>query len=378
MSLARLIALGIRAVLCALIVSSSWTCAGAGETPRRRCAMLFMQLPQSDERELSELINDFDKLDRSVAEARDSSTKAHLMLRRQSLFGEIIDKAEAATSNFDEWLNTVISQFTSGSTYSDRQVVVAFLEVLRAKLTNSTHQQQLPRIEYELLHLRHDIARPKNSRGYPAANLEWKRDLADFAKRFPRDDFSARAMMELAWIGETSGDLSEAKQWYRSISSAFPGVPVGLRAEGAIFRLESRGQVLSLNARDLEGNAFDLAELRGMNVVIHFWKTTVQPSIAELEQFVAIQKRLGRDRVAIVAVNLDRDRKNAEAWVKRTREAVRILYDPAGLEGALAVQLGVIRLPTTFVLGKSGEVLHTCVYMSQKDSAMIESILRQR
>jgi peroxiredoxin len=67
-----------------------------------------------------------------------------------------------------------------------------------------------------------------------------------------------------------------------------------------------------------------------------------------------LQSRYGRDGLAIVAVNLDQDRRQAEKFLRDTPAEFRVEYDA---DGALANALHVAAMPTSFLIDRHGRVV---------------------
>ncbi|MCE2459459.1 MAG: TlpA family protein disulfide reductase [Pseudomonadales bacterium] len=58
--------------------------------------------------------------------------------------------------------------------------------------------------------------------------------------------------------------------------------------------------------KDQKGNKVDLEDLRGKVVIVTFWATWCPPCRKELPVLETIQQHAGRDRVQVVAVNIEK------------------------------------------------------------------------
>lgn len=120
-------------------------------------------------------------------------------------------------------------------------------------------------------------------------------------------------------------------------------------AEAFLTRDAARGQAPPIEARTLEGEAFDLAGLAGRPAVVHFWATWCR--ICDLEQ--GMVERLAHDHPLIgVAMQSGRDAEVA-AWMATRGVAYPVVNDP---DGELARQYGVNAVPASFVLDRQGRV----------------------
>ncbi|HXU72478.1 MAG TPA: TlpA disulfide reductase family protein [Polyangia bacterium] len=123
-------------------------------------------------------------------------------------------------------------------------------------------------------------------------------------------------------------------------SSAFAGVQKGQHAPD--FALTS-----------LKGNRVALSSLKGKVVLIDFWAQWCEPCKKELPQLDRLAKEYGGKGVVIVAVNIDKQRDNAERMVKQLGLSLDVLLDPAG---SVASSYDLPKMPTSFVVDKKGIV----------------------
>lgn len=121
---------------------------------------------------------------------------------------------------------------------------------------------------------------------------------------------------------------------------AFAGVGKGQRAPE--FSLPS-----------LHGGTVSLSSMRGKVVLIDFWAQWCEPCKKELPQLDRLAKEYAGKGVAIVAVNIDKQRDNAERMVKQLGVTLPVLLDPAG---SVAGTYDLPKMPTSFVVDKKGIV----------------------
>jgi peroxiredoxin len=121
---------------------------------------------------------------------------------------------------------------------------------------------------------------------------------------------------------------------------AFAGVGKGQRAPE--FSLPS-----------LQGSTVTLASLKGKVVLVDFWAQWCEPCKKELPQLDRLAKEYAAKGVVIVAVNIDKQRENAERMVKQLGVSLPVLLDPAG---SVAGTYDLPKMPTSFVIDKKGIV----------------------
>jgi thiol-disulfide isomerase/thioredoxin len=102
----------------------------------------------------------------------------------------------------------------------------------------------------------------------------------------------------------------------------------------------------------LDGQPWDLAQLRGKVVVVNFWASWCGPCVAELPVLGALAQRPAwRDRVAVVGVNYKESLDTIQAFSAGRAFAYPVLRDRSG-EMFKAWTAGV--MPTTIVVDRKG------------------------
>ena len=123
----------------------------------------------------------------------------------------------------------------------------------------------------------------------------------------------------------------------------------------------------------LGGNRISLAGLRGKVVLIDFWAEWCGPCRLELPVLDKISRDLAGRGVVVVAVNIDKQRGNAERLVKSLGLSLDPALDPTG---QVAATYDLPKMPTSYVLDKTGTVrfIHEG-FEGSKDAAKIRAEL---
>jgi thiol-disulfide isomerase/thioredoxin len=104
-----------------------------------------------------------------------------------------------------------------------------------------------------------------------------------------------------------------------------------------------------------DGSRVASSDLAGKPVVVDFWATWCVTCRTALPALDAMARRLRERGVVVLAVNVDRDRKAADAWLaeRMPDRRVTLAHDP---EGAFLARCGASGMPAAFVVDPDGVV----------------------
>jgi peroxiredoxin len=125
-----------------------------------------------------------------------------------------------------------------------------------------------------------------------------------------------------------------------------------LAATGAVAtEVGTPAPAFSLPARD--GGQASLADLRGRVVYLDFWASWCAPCRRSFPWMSEMQARHGERGLRVIAVNLDAERKDAEAFLAAHPPGFTVLLDPSA---ATAARYDVKGMPTSYLIGRDGVV----------------------
>ena len=104
-----------------------------------------------------------------------------------------------------------------------------------------------------------------------------------------------------------------------------------------------------------DGVRITSSELAGKPVIVDFWASWCVPCRAALPAIDAVARRLHDRGVVVLGVNVDRDRKKADAWLaeRLPERRLTLVHDP---EGALLARCGAGGMPAVYVVDRDGIV----------------------
>lgn len=97
-----------------------------------------------------------------------------------------------------------------------------------------------------------------------------------------------------------------------------------------------------------------LSSLRGKTVVINFWSMGCRYCLEEMPGFDAFNRSKPED-VIMLMINLDKDRSRLAAYIQNQGYSFKVLKDEVGDTARSYLIRGI---PTTFIIGKDGVVMH--------------------
>ncbi len=112
--------------------------------------------------------------------------------------------------------------------------------------------------------------------------------------------------------------------------------------------------VLMSGTAALAEDSLDLSEYRGQVVLLDFWASWCVPCRRSFPWMNEMQEKYGDSGLVIIGVNMDAEREAAQAFLDTYAAEFTIIYAP---DGELAKGFGVIAMPSSFVIGRDGEIV---------------------
>jgi thiol-disulfide isomerase/thioredoxin len=116
-----------------------------------------------------------------------------------------------------------------------------------------------------------------------------------------------------------------------------------------------------------------LQPVEGRVVWVDFWASWCVPCRRSFPWLNSMHRKYGADGLQIIAVNLDKDRALADAFLAEVPAEFALRFDPAG---ALAKQYGVQAMPSSFLIDLDGNVLASHAGFRTADTADYEKAIQ--
>jgi thiol-disulfide isomerase/thioredoxin len=128
--------------------------------------------------------------------------------------------------------------------------------------------------------------------------------------------------------------------------------------------------VPALKVESLSGKKIDVKSYRGRVLLLDVWASWCGPCKQELPMLDAMARRLKGQGIEVLAVSVDQERANVDKFLKgHGHWSLTIAHDPAG---AIAERLQPDKMPTSYVIDRSGIVRYVNAGFVPDDAAVIE------
>jgi thiol-disulfide isomerase/thioredoxin len=118
----------------------------------------------------------------------------------------------------------------------------------------------------------------------------------------------------------------------------------------------------------------DLAAYSGRVVYLDFWASWCVPCRHSFPWLQAMQASYERQGLAVLAINLDQDRADAERFLRQYHAGFEVRFDP---QGQFAEYYRVAGMPTSVIIDRHGALRYTHVGFRPADAAAYEQQLRE-
>ena len=205
---------------------------------------------------------------------------------------------------------------------------------------------------------------------------KWLTDLQAFVEKYPKTPDSAEALLQLGMYQEFVGKAEEATKWYQQLVTSFPKAESAPKANGALRRLGAVGKAMQLRSNDISGGTLDLASYRGKVVLIHYWATWCEPCKADMVLLKDVFAKKGGRDFDIIGVCLDENAADAKRYLTENRFPWKHVYEPGGLDGRLANEMGVMTLPLMILVDQDGNVAHQNIHVGPELDAELAKLIQ--
>jgi thiol-disulfide isomerase/thioredoxin len=113
------------------------------------------------------------------------------------------------------------------------------------------------------------------------------------------------------------------------------------------------GPAPEFRLHDASGNVHQLDTLKGQVVMINFWASWCGPCRQEMPLLEAIFRKYEPLGFTLLAVNVEENSADGEAWLRDRPVSFPVLYDP---DNQVSKLFDVIAMPSTVLIDRQGNV----------------------
>ena len=121
------------------------------------------------------------------------------------------------------------------------------------------------------------------------------------------------------------------------------------------------------------GEAVELAKFRGTVVYVDFWASWCPPCRRSFPWMNEMTRKYGPKGLAVVAINVDKKREDAEKFLRQSPAEFTVVYDPAGKAPA---SFNVKAMPSSYLVDGTGKVVLVEIGFKDERKAELEERIR--
>lgn len=313
------------------------------------------------------LVTELERVDRLLLASKDPAEVGRTHIRRAEILEELA--AHVGGKEGEIWLRQLADSMSAAVQSGAFPAGTEQLKKLADKLADKDKTADITAfVKFRWLTAAYTQSLQEKDADFGKIQEQWLADLEQFHTDFPRSEDAAEAMLQLAIAQEFAGEESQALRWYGRITAEFPKHPIAAKAAGAERRLNCVGKAIPLAGTTIDGRKADLAAYRNKVVLVHYWATWCEPCMADMKVIAEVAKRYGPGGFHVLGVNLDTDRQEVRDYVAKSRLPWPTIYEEGGLDSRLANEMGILTLPTMFLINAKGQVVSRSLHSSQLES----------
>lgn len=121
-----------------------------------------------------------------------------------------------------------------------------------------------------------------------------------------------------------------------------------------VFALEAGAPAPAFVLPDAQGDTVGLEKLRGQVVYVDFWASWCGPCRRSFPWMNEMQQKYGGNGLAIVAINVDKKREDADRFLRQISATFTVVFDHAG---AAPAAFGVKTMPSSYLIDARGTIV---------------------
>lgn len=358
-------------------VGDTWKLIDAPSDSQGQNGLLFTQSSQSGagggdgapSDEMQALLADLEKLDK----ASDSLPAEQIAANVEQRIVDLDKLAKISPpANRDQWYRQMIDALSIAVQSGNYPKGTEALAALQKQLEDQKADDDLiGHCEFQRMWSEFAVNQKNPNANMTTLQEKWLADLDTFIGKYPKCTDTAEALLQLGMYQEFMNKSDEAIKRYQQLTKEFPSSRPAQKGAGALTRLNSMNKPMRLAGKEIQGTGtVDLKQYRGKAVLIQYWATWCQPCQADMTLLKPYyDKHAGRD-FDIISVCLDENANAAKQFWTQNKYVWKSIYEPGGLDGRLANEMGVMTLPLMILVDPQGNVANANVQVANLDTEL--------
>jgi thiol-disulfide isomerase/thioredoxin len=326
---------------------------------------------QPGDAELQGLISQLQKLDVDAARAgADETATVRYQLQRAELLQQLAERAKSAEDRVEWQKQSADSLITAIQLNASEEAAMRLKKMFDAVREQEGGAGLASYIAFRQISVEYFRKMQTPANDFAAVQKEWLENLEKFVTEFPEAEDAPEALSQLAIGMEFTGKEDAARTHYSKLTESFPQSAPARRAQGAIDRLDLVGKSITLRGAELRRGTVDLQQFRGKVVLVDYWATTCDPWKQDLPRLKELYAKYHRKGFEIISVSLDSEKTDVTKFVQSAAISWPVIFEPGALDSPLALQYGILALPTQFLVDADGKVVSRSIHVSQLEDEL--------
>jgi peroxiredoxin len=197
----------------------------------------------------------------------------------------------------------------------------------------------------------------------PESYVAFHQGAAEFAAKYSAHPLSMQLEeLDVRSLAEDPTEEGAAllKKYLASTDARTAGIAGQIHAKRTKMA-ELRQKPIELQFTDTTSKDVDLALLRGKVVLVFFWASSSQQSLAELASIVPTYEKLRPKGFEVVGISLDVDKEKMQEAVKKVGMTWPQYFDGGGWKNKVSSKFLIDSVPTAWLIDKKGNLRETAM-----------------
>lgn len=325
--------------------------------------------------EMQALVDRLDQLDKQLGVAQTPAERGKIYDQEAAVLRQMAAKSKTQEDQ-TIWIRQLADTLSAGAQSGDYAKGVEKLAELYDELAKQSKTADLTGyVKFRLMNAQYSMALQDPEADDDFAKIQDQRvdDLKSFIEEFPQSSDAPEAMLQVAIVEEFSGNEEDAANWYGEILKSDAEGLVARKAQGALRRLKGVGKPLALEGQTTKGKKFSLRQLKNRIVVLHYWATWSEPSKDDLKKLDKLVAEYG-GKFLPIGINVDADDATLSDFLRRNPLSWPQLHEDGGLDSRLAVDLGILTVPTMILVDEEGNVVDRNILIGEVEAYLSKNL----